>query len=378
VTDVLIVGDTMRMPELRHEIPLAVPDALLYLEVNGERHAVAPAMEVIRLRELPNLTAHALEEYGYDELMGTGLDRQEMYAEVRLRACQALGVTNAVVPAAFPLDAADHLRANGIEVAVDRHFFDGRRRVKNESELAGIRRAQHATEEAMALVKEILGRSREVAGELDFGGETLTSELLKRRVGEIFNAHDCIADSMIISHGPQSAVGHDMGSGPILPGEPIVVDLFPRERESGCYADMTRTFVVGPVPDEIREYHRLCLEALQNSIAGTKAGASCRALHEEACDLFEAHGYPTTRKKEQGKPLEEGFYHSLGHGVGLDVHEEPLLGLTSEDTLLAGDVVTVEPGLYRPGFGGVRLEDLLHVTEDGNENLTDFPYDLEP
>jgi Xaa-Pro aminopeptidase len=183
---------------------------------------------------------------------------------------------------------------------------------------------------------------------------------------------------MIISHGAQSAVGHDGGSGAILESEPIVVDLYPRDRESGCFADMTRTFVVGPVPDEIARFHELTLEALQRAIAGTKAGASGKALHLETCDLYEGAGYPTTRTKEPGKPLEEGFYHGLGHGVGLDVHEAPSLGIASQDTLIAGDVVTVEPGLYRPGFGGVRLEDLLLVTDDGNENLTKFPYDLEP
>jgi Xaa-Pro aminopeptidase len=378
MTDVLIVADTVRSPELRHEIPLAVPDAFAYLEVGGERHAVAPAMEIIRLRELPNLNAHPLEEFGYDELVAAGLERELIYQEVRLRACQELGVASAVVPWSFPLETADHLRANGIEVEVDRELFDLRRRVKNDFELEGIRRAQRATEEAMATVKEILHRSKVLDGVLDFGGEVVTSELLKARVGEIFNAHNCASDSMIISHGSQTAIGHDDGSGPIAPGEPVVVDLYPRDRESGCYADMTRTFVVGVIPDEIGRYHELCLEALQRAVAGTKAGAECKALHLESCDIFEAAGYPTTRTKEPGKPLEDGFYHSLGHGVGLDVHEEPLLGLASTKTLLAGDVVTVEPGLYKQGFGGVRLEDLLYVTEDGNENLTHFPYDLEP
>jgi Xaa-Pro aminopeptidase len=378
VTNVLIVGDTMRSPELRHEIPLAVPDAFLYLEVNGERHAVAPAMEVVRLRELPNLVAHSVEELGYDELLGTGLPRELIYLEVWQNACAAFGVTEAVVPATFPLQAADHLRAGGIDVSVDREFFDERRRVKNGFELEGIRRAQRATEQAMRAVKETLARAQRSNGNLTVDGQVLTSDLLKSIVGEVFNAHNCASDEMIISHGAQSAIGHHSGSGPILEGEPVVVDLYPRDRESGCYADMTRTFVVGDVPDEIREYHRLTLEALQQAIAATRAGADGRALHLATCDVYEAAGYPTTRTKEPGMPLEEGFYHGLGHGVGLEVHEAPSLGFASIDTLVAGDVVTVEPGLYKPGLGGVRLEDLLYVTDGGNENLTDFPYDLEP
>jgi len=201
---------------------------------------------------------------------------------------------------------------------------------------------------------------------------------LKTLIGEVFNEHDAVGDDVIVSHGPQAAVGHDMGSGAIAAGETLVVDLYPKDRESGCYADMTRTFVVGDVSDELREWHRLCLEALQTAIAAVRRGAGCKALHLEACDLFERHGYPTTRSKEPGRSLADGFYHSLGHGVGLDVHEQPLLGLGTDETLVAGDVITIEPGLYRAGFGGVRLEDLILVTEDGAENLTDFPYDLEP
>lgn len=376
--DVLIVGDTVRSPELRHEIPLAVPDPFLYLEAGGARHVVAPQMEIIRLRELPNLSAHPTEEYGYDEFLAQGLPRGGATREVWLRACRELGVERAAVPWSFPVEIADHLRAGGIELEVDRDLFDMRRRVKTDAELAGIRHAQRATEDAMAFARDALRRAKQSNGHLTVDGEVLTSEWLKAKIGEIFNAHNCSADDMIVSHGAQTAVGHDAGSGPFAAGEPIVLDLYPRHRESGCYADMTRTFVVGEIPGEIRRYHELTLEALKLAIAGTKPGADGKALHLETCDLYEDAGYPTTKSKEPGKPLEEGFYHGLGHGVGLDVHEAPSLGIASQDTLIAGDVVTVEPGLYKPGFGGVRLEDLLYVTEDGNENLTNFPYDLEP
>jgi len=182
---------------------------------------------------------------------------------------------------------------------------------------------------------------------------------------------------MIVSHGPQTAVGHNMGSGQLLTDEPIVFDLFPRDKSTGCYADMTRTYVVGEPSDELREWYRLVKEALERSTAEVRPGKNGRELFELACDIFQNAGYKTQLSKEPGEVLEDGFFHGLGHGVGLEVHEQPSLGRIGHD-LVSGDVVTVEPGLYRAGYGGLRLEDLVLVTEDGHEVLTDYPYDLQP
>jgi Xaa-Pro aminopeptidase len=141
---------------------------------------------------------------------------------------------------------------------------------------------------------------------------------------------------------------------------------------------MTRTFVVGDVADDVREWHRLCKEALDTALADIRAGVEARAVFDGTCDIFEAAGEPTQRTKQPGAALGDGFFHGLGHGVGLEVHEEPGMGRLANKQLVAGDVVTVEPGLYRAGYGGVRLEDIVLVTETGAENLTDYPYDLEP
>jgi Xaa-Pro aminopeptidase len=168
-----------------------------------------------------------------------------------------------------------------------------------------------------------------------------------------------------------------MGSGAIAPDESIVIDIWPRDRESMCFADMTRTFVVGTPSDELREYHRLVYDALQRSIEEVRADVEGRAVFTTVCELFQEAGYPTQLSKQPGEVLDSGFYHGLGHGVGLEVHEQPWLG-RAPGSMVAGDVVTLEPGLYRHGYGGVRLEDLVLVTEDGCENLTDFPYDLQP
>ena len=376
MADVLIYADSLRSPEMRHEVPIAIPDPFLYAEREGRRHVVASSFELGRISEVaPHLEVLPLEEFGIDELYAQGLSRDEIELEVILRAARRFGIEDAVVPATFPLEAADHLRANGIQVKADREQFVGRRRVKNVAELAGIRRAQRAAEAAMDAARKVLRSAQRQNGNLVVDGEQLTCERIKLAVEQAFTANGAFADEFIVSHGEQTAVGHDMGSGPIAPDEPVCLDLFPRDRESGCFADMTRVFVVGTPSDELLEYHKLCLEALERSVAAVKPGVPGSELHKISCDVFEEHGYPTLRSKQPGEVLQDGFYHSLGHGVGLEVHEEPSLG-RGPGELVAGDVIAVEPGLYRNGYGGCRLEDLVLVTEDGSETLTDFPYDM--
>ncbi len=378
VPDVLMYADTLRSPELRHEVPLPVQDPFLYLERGGRRYAFSSALETVRLRELDGIDARPYEEVGLDDLVARGVDREEQYLHLALSACRLVGLTRARVPHTFPLELADHLRANGVELVPDRRFFSARRRVKTEAELRGILRAQRAAEAAVDAVRALLRRARIDGPTLSLDSRPLTCERLRRAAGEVLTARDAVADEIIVSHGPQTAIGHETGSGPIAPGEPIIVDVFPRDRESGCYADMTRTFVVGEPPQELLDYHRLVREALEAAVIQIRPGVPARQLYLSTCDLFEGAGHRTGRSKRPGEVLEEGFYHGLGHGVGLEVHEEPGIGLASTATLVAGDVVAVEPGLYRPGFGGCRLEDLVLVTEDGYRRLTEYAYDLAP
>jgi Xaa-Pro aminopeptidase len=378
VTDVLIYGDTLRSPELRHEVHVPIPDPFLYAEQGDRRIVVLHSLEIPRVRVgQPELEIIAPEQLGSDELYSQGLKGWEIYLELAVRACRELGIVSAAVPASLPVGLADHLRANGIELTVDRHLFDNRRRSKNETELRGIRKAQKACEAALDASRELLRRAQPNGAGLEVDGRPLTCERLKRLIDEVFADHDVEGSDMIVSHGAQTAVGHNEGSGQIAPNEPIVFDLFPRDKATGCYADMTRTYVVGDPPDEVKDWHRLVKEALDVSTADVKPGMNGRRLFEKVCDIFDGAGYKTQLHKEPGEVLEDGFFHSLGHGIGLEVHELPSLGRVGQD-LIPGDVVTVEPGLYRSGYGGVRLEDLVLVTDDGYEVITDYPYDLTP
>ncbi len=378
MADVLIYADSLRSPEMRHEVPIAIPDPFLYAERGGERHVVASSFELDRIAEVaPDLQIMPLEEFGLDDLYAQGLSRDEIELEVVLRAARRYGIEQASVPSTFPLELADHLRANGIKISADREQFVSRRRVKNEAELAGIRRAQRAAEAAMTAARDLLRQAERKNGSLVVDGETLTCERIKIAVEQAFTANGAFADEFIVSHGAQTAVGHDMGSGPIAPNEPVCLDLFPRDRESGCFADMTRVFVVGEPSDELREFHKLCREALDRSVAAVRPGIAGSELNRICCEIFEEHGFPTLLSKQPGEVLKDGFYHSLGHGVGLEVHEQPTLG-RGPGELVAGDVIAVEPGLYRNGYGGCRLEDIVLVTENGAEVLTEYPYDLAP
>ena len=376
--DVLIHGDTMRSPEMRHEVPVPIPDPFLYAEKDGRRVVILHSLEIPRVREdAPALEILPLEQFGLDELYAQGLKGWEIELETALRGCRELGIGQAVVPPSFPVGHADHLRANGIEVTVERDLFDNRRRSKTATEIAGIRRAQRACEAALDASRELLRKARPNGAGLEVDGRPLTCERIKRVIEDVFADHDVEGSDMIVSHGAQTAVGHNMGSGQIAPNEPIVFDLFPRDKATGCYSDMTRTYVVGEPSDEVKQWYALVKRALETSTTGVKPGVNGRALFEEVCEQFHEAGFKTQLNKEPGEVLEDGFFHSLGHGVGLEVHELPSMGRSGQD-LVPGDVITIEPGLYRSGYGGLRLEDIVLVTDDGYEVLTNYPYDLAP
>jgi Xaa-Pro aminopeptidase len=284
------------------------------------------------------------------------------------------------VPGELPVAVADRLRAGGIEVVIDQPQFNRRRRAKNELEIDGVRRAQAAANGAMGVAADMLRRATADGGVLVLDGEPLTSERVREAMREHAAAQGCpMPGDVIVAAEGAAASGHDPGSGPLPAGKPIVIDIWPEDEQSACWADMTRTFVAAGEPAaDVVEMHRLCLEALEHVKASARPGVLGSDLYGIACDVFEAAGHLTQRTKPEGEILNEGFYHSLGHGVGLDVHEYPSLGRSGAEPMVPGDVIAVEPGTYRQGYGGVRLEDLLLITQDGCEVLTSFPYDLKP
>jgi Xaa-Pro aminopeptidase len=379
--DILIHGDTHSSAALRHELPLGIVDPFSYFEVSGRCVTVIASMEAGRVKEAaPDVEVIDPYSLGLDDWIARGLRWHELDSELCLRAAQRLGARRLVVPHALPVAVADRLRAEGIEVVPDEAEFIGRRRSKNPAELEGIRRAQAAADAGMAAAAEMLRSARPKGDALTLNRETLTSERLRAHIRDVCAEYGAPAgEDIIVAAGPAGATGHEQGSGPLGVGVPIIIDLWPRDERTGCWADMTRTFVAGgePASDVVR-WHELSHTALVRVLEGIRPGATGRELFATACEVFEEAGEPTQRTKPEGEPLSDGFFHSLGHGVGLEVHEEPALGRMGADELVAGDVLAVEPGCYRNGYGGVRLEDLVVVSEDGSERLTRFPYELTP
>lgn len=375
---ILLYGDTIRYPALRHEVPLEIMDPFLFVARDGQALVLTNSLEAERIsRVLPDAELLVIDELGFYELLGDGMPRDEAELETATRAVRRWGIRDAAVAADLPVALADRLRDAGIRVEVDAGTVGGRRRVKNLAELAGIRRAQRAAEAGMAAAETLIRGADRDDGRLIRDGVALTAQTVRSAIRAACAAAGAPAPADIMVVSALSGGGHDPGSGPLPADLPIVIDLWPRDEESGCWADMTRTFVAGEVTHEVAALSDVVRDALEAVRSAARPGISGRALYDIAAEIVESGGYPTQRTRAPGQRLTQGFYFGLGHGVGLEVHEPPSLGLASGETLVAGDVVAIEPGIEGlEDVGGVRFEDLLLITDDGCETLTRYAYDL--
>ena len=377
----LVIGAPQHDASAYHLSGFLAPDPVICLRAAGKGYLAVSALEYGRAEK----EAPVDELISFDELELIKLARElksgaRAFAAATANLLERLGAEGSpiIVPPHFGVAYADELRARGFRIEADGRLFADLRRVKTEEEISNIEEAQRAVEGACAHAVGIL----EEAGVADDGslrwrGEALTSELLRAEIEVDLLRRGCAADEgTITAGGPQAADPHERGSGPLRAGEAIILDIFPRSQESRYYADMTRTFVKGEPGDELQSMYDAALEAQETALSMIRAGVNGRDIHEKVSDVLHEKGYKTGKHDQKpGEPLTEGFFHGTGHGVGLEVHEAPRVSTVDEE-LRAGDVVTVEPGLYEPGVGGVRIEDLVVVTEDGCRNLTRFPKEL--
>ena len=350
------------------------PDPFVTL-YDGETHLLFPrSLEFGRAkRESRAETVERYVDFDHAELVEQH-GAEEAVSYVLARFLDAYDVDSVAVPPRFPLGTADGLRARGVDVTPD---TDGTiteiRATKTDAELDHVRAAQRANEAAMGAAEELL-RAAAVAddGTLRHNGEALTSERVKEEIEVTLLRHGCSLDETIVACGADAADPHDRGSGPLTAGDPIIIDIFPRNKTTKYHADMTRTFSKGEPGDTVREWYELTEQAKAAAFDALEPGVTGGAVHDAVCDVYEDAGMATLRSDDRA---ETGFIHSTGHGVGLDVHELPRLSPAGGE-LEPGHVVTVEPGLYDPDVGGIRIEDIAVVTEDGYENFTEYDQQL--
>jgi Xaa-Pro aminopeptidase len=379
MTDFVFYGDTERSYAMRHELPVVIGDAFLLAIVDGRMHVATSFLDRERVAQaVPDAVIYDFGDLGFGELRLSGRSIFEIEVELASRTAAAIGLREAVTDPEMPFAIADRLREDGVTLVLDQPAVASRRRSKSPGELEGIRRAQRAGNDGLRAAAAVLAGADVDGDRLVVGGEPLTAEMVREALRDACASHGApVPPDVIVASSWQGSGGHEAGYGPLPANLPIIVDLWPRDEESGCWADSMRTFVVGEPPASVRDAARVVRDAVEAARAATRPGVTGKEIYDAAADVVEAAGYESQRTVGGGVP-ETGFRASLGHGVGLAVHEEPILGLAGHDPLVAGDVITLEPGITIPGVGEVCFEDLLVVTDDGSETLTDFPYDLAP
>ncbi len=363
----LIYASSESDADLLYATRFVAPDPFAYARIGRKKILILSDLEVGRGREQAEV-----DEVLSLSVLKRQIGRQAGMGRVLERVLRDRGVRACEVPSSFPLGLADKLRDRGIRVTARSDPFIPARVRKTPEEVRAIERTQRAVESAVRNALGILRRSKIRGHKLVYRGKTLTSESIRRVIGLHLMERDCVARNTIIACGDQGCDSHNIGSGPLRPERTIILDVFPRSMESHYFADMTRTVVKGRASKAVRRLYAAVHEAQETAFAMIRHGVRGSAVHREVKKVFERLGYRT--EPRGGKVV--GFPHGTGHGVGLQIHEMPRISLQG-GVLPAGAVVTVEPGLYYPGVGGVRLEDMVLVTKKGCRSLTRFPRVLE-
>lgn len=366
----LIVADSERDADMLYATRMFVPDPFIFLEQNGKRTIVLSDLEIDRGKK----QAQADEILSYSqferEVQGAA-KKAPPYAKVLSHFLRKRGVKSALVPANFALGFAEELASHKIRLQTSKDLFWPEREAKTDDELRLMRRALSITEKGLARAMEVLAACKSRRGKrLDWFGRVLTSEILRAEIDSAILRAGGLPANTIVAGGDQACDPHERGSGPLFADSLIILDVFPRDAASGYYGDLTRTVVRGRASEEQRRLWETVREGQALALKKMKPGVDGLKLHNEVKQLFTDRGFPT--EVRDGRQV--GFFHGTGHGLGLEIHEFPRFQKT---VFKPGQVLTVEPGLYYPGLGGVRLEDVAVVTSSGNKVLSRFEKRLE-
>lgn len=371
--NLLIVADSDRDADMLYAVGMFVPDPFIYLRLRGRSYIVMSDLEIDRARSEAegckviswSRCARQLKRNGAKKVTPAGVIRCILREK---------GINKLLVPASFPVGLADELRELKIKVQVKHGAFFPERARKTTEEVKRISAALMMAEVGLAegiqaLKNAKVGPNRK----LIYRNNPLTSEKLRAIIETAILQAGGRANHTIVAGGDQACDPHNVGHGRLRAGDPIVIDVFPRSQRTGYFGDITRTVVKGRASERVRKLYDTVKRAQEVGFSGMRHDADAGKIHAQVQDMFAREGYKTGRCNGRM----QGFFHGTGHGVGMDIHEAPHVGENSKDKLMAGHVVTVEPGLYYPGVGAVRLEDMALVTNNGPRNLTKFEKVLE-
>lgn len=353
---ILLVGSTNDCPELEYASGFRAADPVIFLQKGRDKFLVVPKLEIGRAAR----AAWHVRVFTPQQL-GIGESKRKHFSEWAARLLRHLNIKTVTVPPFFPYGVAKHLERIGVRITVAKTELFPERAVKSTDELSKIRESQQAAVIAMRTAVEMIASSEiDRKGYLRVKGKLLTSEKVRDTILKVLLKNNTFCRETIVAGGLQAADPHETGKGPLHGHEAIVIDIFPQHLVHGYWGDLTRTVVKGNPPRELKKMYSAVKAAQAVALERIKPRTKCTTVHQSAVEEFKRRGFNTTVVDEKGA----GFIHSTGHGVGLAIHEVPSLAAV-KGQLRTGNVVTVEPGLYYPDIGGVRIEDTVVVTSTG-------------
>ncbi len=367
---VLIVAASTIDSNLFYASSFLAGDPITYLQIGSKKMLLLPELELGRGREEASVDeVHSL--LPWDQKIRKEKGRAPKLSEIQQVFLKEHNIERLIVPQNFPIGQADPLRDAGFEILVRKEPFFTDRAIKTDQEIENVARTQAITVEAMHHAIQLIAKASIQDDLLFLNGTPLLAEDVRLAIHRYLFDRGYHAENTIVAAGDQACDPHNRGSGHLPAHKPIVIDIFPRSLSTRYWGDMTRTILKGEASDEIISIYNDVLEAQKIALSHLKAGVDGSEVHGKVKEYFTSQGRIT--QERNGKM--EGFFHSTGHGLGLDIHEHPKIG-RARSPLEAGNTVTSEPGLYYPGIGGVRLEDTVLITEGGHRNLTDYPNEL--
>ncbi len=367
----LIYASSERSVDLYYATKFSVPDPVIYIEHRSKKYLVLSNLEIDRAIKQADVD-HCLSLTSFQQKAKKNVQSPNI-ADIISEVLKTKKITKLLVPKYTGFELVDGLRKLGYEVKPGQSPFYPARLIKNVQEIAYINKVQKAVFAGMQMVHDVLAQTKIKNNRLIYKGKALTSENLRQMLNVFLMQKGYLASDTIVACGKHSIDPHDVGQGLLRPHQSIIVDVFPKSLKSMYYGDATRTFCRGQAPEKLKDLYETVKQGQKLALTKIKHGVDAQNVHQTVQNFFDGRGYPTSEKKGR----QQGFFHSTGHGIGLELHEEPVRIGPKSFKLKKGHVVSVEPGLYYSDIGGVRLEDLVAVTSESCKVLAHFPKKLE-